>query len=814
MGLDRRTFLQQAGRALLALGVSQTGLSFLNLNSRIGSKINRFTRALAEPTPRKLALLVGINEYVDGENLKGCITDVELQQELLIHRFGFVPSDIVSLTGEQATREKIETAFLEHLIQQAQPSDVVVFHFSGYGSRVKLPTNPQTKALDNPTDFKWVKSFIPKDGIFPTEKTPLMNGLLFDSLMLLAESLPTEKITLVLDTSHDSSGQLLQGNLRTRSLSSKNANFNREELAFIEQLQEKVKGFQNSRKNSPFTGVILNAANNDQMAVEIQGNNWSAGLFTYALTQYLWQVTPASNILITLSKTTQQVAQLMGPQQVPTLNSNSKSQLNGLAYHLMPSSSMGAEGVLTKIVKADNKITTAQVRLTGLPPTVVHNYGLNSRFKLIGEPNKLAASTPDTSLTTQTTEDIIVQVASREGLTATVVPLEKSDKTDFTDKIGQKIQESLRVFPRHLTLVVALDQSLKKIERVDATSAFSGVGIVASVINAGENFADCLFARVDLPKSPSGSEDSGSSVPDSASVTETIGYGLLWSGGGLIPNTVGKANEAVKSAIQRLTPQLQTLLAAKLWRLTLNQDSSGLGVSATLEKITSTPQPLIYRQTRRVADLACNSQKATNSLSLMSDCPQALSSSLMGQVNSTQAQEIEALPKLSIGTPIQYRLQNWSEQPIYCLLFALDASGSAITLYSPQPIRQSAPAQDHLTPLKQPVIEAGKSLIIPQPLGDLYWRVSGPQGLVEVFIVCSLLPFEKTLQALAAKQSLSGEQEQILTLPNPLEVAQALLTDLHTTSAIKMNINGISADSYALDVNAWATLSFIYQVVE
>ncbi|WP_223210404.1 caspase family protein, partial [Microcystis aeruginosa] len=43
------------------------------------------------------------------------------------------------LTDKEATRENILQAFEEHLIQWAQPGDVVVFHFSGHGSQVFDP---------------------------------------------------------------------------------------------------------------------------------------------------------------------------------------------------------------------------------------------------------------------------------------------------------------------------------------------------------------------------------------------------------------------------------------------------------------------------------------------------------------------------------------------------------------------------------------------------------------------------------------------------------------------------------------------------
>ena len=122
--MKRRGFLQQAGWILAALGTSEAGFAALG---------NRATQVLAQPTQRKLALLVGIDRYVDaaygnnGVPLSGCTTDVELQRELLIHRFGFQASDILTLTNTRATRSQIETAFITHLREQAKPGDVVVF---------------------------------------------------------------------------------------------------------------------------------------------------------------------------------------------------------------------------------------------------------------------------------------------------------------------------------------------------------------------------------------------------------------------------------------------------------------------------------------------------------------------------------------------------------------------------------------------------------------------------------------------------------------------------------------------------------------
>src|SRR4028119_2107564 len=180
MGLKRRTFLQQAGLALTALGLSETVLSLLGDKSLAVPVLDRYFQALAQPGGRKLALLVGINQYPHSTALGGCVTDVELQRELLIHRFGFNASDILTLADSQATRENIETAFVEHLTEQAKPGDVVIFHFSGYGSRVKMSEESQT---DKAVYIQ--NSLVPVDSIVPSNGAAIANDLLEETLVLL-----------------------------------------------------------------------------------------------------------------------------------------------------------------------------------------------------------------------------------------------------------------------------------------------------------------------------------------------------------------------------------------------------------------------------------------------------------------------------------------------------------------------------------------------------------------------------------------------------------------------------------------------------
>jgi hypothetical protein len=771
MGLERRTFLQQAGLALLTLGMGETGIISRKRYGWLLRRIQPYQQTLAQTSQRKLALLVGINEYPQYDNLHGCVTDVELQKELLIARFGFNPKDILTLTNREATRENIETAFAEHLREQAKADDVVVFHFSGYGSKVKMPpetTETTIKEQDEDTQItpQLLDCLVPSDGILPTKGNPVANDLLIETLCNLGRSLSTNKLTMVLDTSFSSTESMLRGNLQVRSIPQISERPSPEELALREQLQIRLG---NTLLTEPQPGIILLAAGKDQVATEAQWQGFSAGLFTHALTQYLWQATPASTIQIALQRTTATLEHFMGKQQKPTLVGSAKSLL---AYYLLPTNTTGAEGIVTGIDTSG----IVSLKLTGLPVKVLNNYGTNSCLTLVS----LSSST------TATKDNICLQIRSREGLTAKAQIIGKIDDSEIIQP-GQLVQELVRVFPRNLGLIVALDTNLERIERVDGTSAFANIPVVASVTLAGEHHADCLLGKVKqetvkLEETSQSSQEQSQSLPS---------YGLFSLGGTLIPNTVGKSNEAVKAAVSRLQPQLNTLLAAKWLDLTVNEGSSYLAVEATLELAGKYNSLLQQRATlRQASTLAESWDKLSSNNSLIS-----------GKVE---------LPVLTKGTEIRFRLANYDTRDLYVMFLGIDSDGNAITLYAPQ----AKKIDDNNLKLKDIVLAPNQELIIPEPGDSFNWKVSGSGGIVKIYLIFSIAPFAKTLEVLSNKQNFKLLQEQILNIINPLEVTKGLLEDLHLASGVSSAITGTSTDVYALDVNSWATLSFVYEIVD
>ena len=761
MGLDRRTFLQQAGLALFTWGATEAGISSLDKDSQLAALVKNYHQTLAESTSRKLALLVGINRYPDHEHLDGCLTDVELQRELLIHRFGFNPQDIVTLCDRQATRENIETAFVEHLAQQAQADDVVVFHFSGYGGQIKMPLSTVATAndIDNVDPFKLVNSFVPVDGVLPSQKTSIANSILQDTLLVLAQSLSTSKCTFVLDTSFNTTPGSKHGSLKVRSVSEVAESSSPQELLFLEQLRSDfaAKGLKPTKRLLSLPGVVLSASSNNQVAAERHWNGFSAGLFTHALTQHLWHLTPSNKVQVALARTAATVEQTMGRQQQPSLNSPEKS---AIAYYLATSDAPNATGVVSKV---SNNII--EVKLLGLPATILDCYGVYSCLRLLSADGLDATQ---------------LQIQSKAGL----VSKTKLIQPGAVDSplLGQLVRESIRMLERNLGINLALDVDLPRIERVDATSAIANISGVSSATASGEQNADCLLGKIELI-----------SAKDSNSNTEnqTSSYGLYTAGGELISKTTGVDEEAVKIAIDRLKPQFNNLLAAKWLKLTDNEFSSGLKAGATLSTVT-TEQPINLHRTTLIAE---DEQLPAEKKQIFS-----------GDRYNTEP-NYNTVPILIKGSDVQLSLTNTSDRPLYLLILGINSDSSIFALYTPT---KSTPAEAQ-TQLKNLEIASGDELKVPSAEDSWKWKVSDSVGINTLYAVFSVQPFAKTLTALANQPTFKLDQEQILNVTNPVAVVNSLMEDLHTASSVSPELlpNG---DVYALDVNHWATLSFIYEV--
>ncbi|OKH55262.1 peptidase C14 [Calothrix sp. HK-06] len=719
--MKRRTFLQRIGSILAVLEITEAfGLS-------LG---NNYYQALAQTSSRKLALLVGINNYSQFPTLNGCLTDVELQKQLLIHRFGFQLSDIICLTNEQASKSLIQKAFND-LNTQVKPGDVVYFHFSGYSSYVK-----SQKAL-----------VLFDDSL---EKKGEANYLLEETLQLILHALKTENVIAVLDTGYNINHSKNCG-LKVRAVQiPDNINIADDELEYQKQLK-------NRAITTPPALILSATSNPNQSARELQMSGFSTGLFTYALTQYLWENSLTTTVQFGLQKVNSTVQQLGSNQQSTLINSKKIQQLGTFASNfgigadiniqsqIQAQHSGGAEGAITT-VEEDGK--TVQLWLGGVPAHVLEYIGVNSRFAVISN---------------SASSNLVLRV--RSGLTAKAsLRTDSSTETPITLQVGQLIQEVVRVIPKNIHLNIGLDK-LERIERVDATSAFATFNHISSTV--AEQPTDYIFGKLlDKP------QETGAMVSSSR-------YGLFSLSGELIANTSGEVGEAVKVAAQRLAPKLQTLLAAKLWRITENEASSLLNVKVTLETVVAShdgasSQPIMIRETLR------------------------------SQAFSTKVLTTIELNKLSIGNRIQYQVENKSNQILYLMLLGLDSSKNAFALYAWQNKSEDAPSNPSLQNI---TIEPGATTTVPQTNPGFEWIIQGLSDSWEVQLILSTAPFTQTLAALSVTKVARVEQQRIVPVSNPSEVAVALLQDLHDAYKDKKDMS----DAYVWNVNNWASFSFVFQ---
>ncbi|MCS6958534.1 MAG: caspase family protein [Pseudanabaenaceae cyanobacterium SKYGB_i_bin29] len=473
------------------------------------------SQAPVTASPAKRAVLIGINQF----GILGAVTDVALQRQLLCYRFGFSPTDIFSLTDRQATRSAIEATISQHLWQSTLPGDIAVICFSGCGTLIG----------DEPALWTADGQIIP-----------------YSTLMLWLQAINTDRLLCIIDAGYRYPGTTIVGNLRLRSRPWTGPDrLSPGELSYQEELRTKVP----AKKQM---GVLLQAADPSQLCAEATWEGFSSGVFTYVLTQNLWQALPTQSIDSIL----EQVADTLQQWHLEIPNPIGK----GLVWQELLGGEPG-DGVITN---AEGK--GGEMWLGGLPLC------------------SLAYSAPGSLVKTASQ---LLQIKSRNGLTAKVEVVRGASPL----AVGTLVQEEVRHIPRNVGLAVAMDSELSRIERVDATSALSSIPRTIGV-TAGEQYADCVFGK------------------------EEGRYGLFNLGRFPIVDSFGAAGESVTAALKRLRPCFESLLAVKLLHLTLTPNSSYLSFRARVNPqpaISFTPDKQIVGHTLAIGDqLTCHVQSLTD----------------------------------------------------------------------------------------------------------------------------------------------------------------------------------------------------------
>ncbi len=609
MSTNRRTFLQHLMVAAAGWGVPW---------SKLVGQGAAYRQALAGSLPKR-ALLIGINHYPhrDDITLQGCHQDLELQRELLIARFRFSPADVVTLVDEQATPSQIQSALQTHL--GSASNGVGLIHFSGYGRFIQDPGTAQPDPP--PSERPSSEDPDPLPGAIAPALMLVSNDLHTIEHLLLSDfchqlnALNLSQLTAVLDCGLAYSAPLKRGNSQLRSqpalLDSGSPNVDFPE--FMGAPTDPALPSLNS-------GILLAATTTYELAAETIWPGFKAGIFSYLLTQYLWETTATTTLRTLFNGVTTQRELGTLPCQKPSIWAQESADLDSLPYYL-PAASEGLTGVVQEV-----RGNRAQVWLGGLPPAVLRSWHSGS------------------ILTSPTDERVSLVVRSWDGLKAQAY---LADSNGSMPPVGTLLRESVRVLPAHLNLAVGLDDSLGRIEKVDITSAVAALGW-ADPVNPYEHTVDCIIGRM----TPALAERLQRANP--ALSLSVDSYGLFWPGRDIVQDTFGSVGEAAKSAIQRLRPRLEHLWAVKRLRSTLNAGVSAVPTRLQVS-INSGEQTQVTLQAQTL-------------LAMKAELPQL----------STQG-----LQQLSTNDHLTIEVFNESYRDLHAYLLVVDGSGQLNLLWLP-----------------------------------------------------------------------------------------------------------------------------------
>ncbi|ASC73447.1 uncharacterized protein XM38_044140 [Halomicronema hongdechloris C2206] len=611
--MKRRQLLQSAGGLLAALGLHEANLL---------RQAQDYRQALAQPAGRKLALLVGINAY-GSQPLQGCLTDVALQRALLIHRFGFHPDDVLTLSDRAATRDGILAAFETHLIQKAKPEDVVLFHFSGHGSRLQDPTPIDGRSFNS--------ALVPIDSSLGGSGQPpaTVSDIMGKTLFLLMSALQTEQVTVVLDSCYSGGGK--RGTTVVRSAvrggQRQLPRPSQAELAYQDSWRERLgwsrAELQQRRQAGVAKGVVITAAGPGQVALDADFGEVRAGAFTYLLTQYLWQQgdqEPLEQALATVGRSTQQYAQDVSTRlQTPEFEANLPAG-QSVPMYFLPPTAPAAEAVITG--RSDPEVT---IWFGGVDPRSLVAFGENTVLDVLDSQGNTQGE---------------VLVRSRQGLEGTGRWL-GSGRSGPT---GIFLQEVIRGIPQNLELRIGLDPSLDGMAAVqEVLAALPRIEPRPVSLGGVDYILAPLTADIAAPASQPGAR--------------TGALGLFSPGLDPLPGSFGVPGESPANAVRRLRTKLQQLLAVRLLKVMLNPSSSRLQVTATMHPVAGGLDVAANRLTVRGGRSAGNSPT---------------------EVAATTAAGRVQLP---VDTEIQFEVTNQEPRHLFISLVVIAPDGELILIY-------------------------------------------------------------------------------------------------------------------------------------
>ena len=675
---------------------------------------DRIHYALAQDTPRKLALLIGINGYYE-RPLSGCANDVQLQYELLVHRYGFNPQDILIVTDENSagtldlpardiittpTRQTIINAFRDHL-WQARPGDVAIFHYSGHGSYVSDPQplnyeESEYLNISGYSDFQGlVGTLVPID-TKETGSADTVNDILGSTLFLLSKKVNTENFTTILDSCHSGGG--VRGNLVYRAIDREAGaarNPSQAELTLQAELMADLglteTTLKELREAGVARGVAMGSARANQLAAEKSYSGFQTGIFTYLLTRYLWQVgeeTPPSlkSMFVDLARITRAIDE--GDPQDPVYFVQPNTTLDQQPPYLVTPDRPFAEAVVRQVI--DDQ--TVELWLGGVTPNALK--AQNSIYQALGPNGEVVAR--------------LQQQGRLNRLKATARFIDEEGNVIARPSSvgpGTLLQEEVRGIPTDFSLQVGLHGSLgddleavrQQLERLDRVTP---VTIPDDANAALSSEADVLIGRFDVSIQPALERLAISDRSDIVKL-ESGSFGLFKENLEPLSDTFGAGFENPAEAIARLFPRFKLLLAQQALKSIINANTTGLSVEMEIGSVERGGLEVVSSQSARGA-------------------------------------QAPAVPQLWAGENLSLVITNKEPDPLYIAVIGAENNGD---MYVYHPSTWNAPENEALLGFEQ-------TIEISTAASPFKTEVYGPSGFFEVLVIASREQLRDTLRVL------------------------------------------------------------------
>lgn len=411
----------------------------------------------------------------------------------------------------------------------------MVFHYSGHGSQIADPD------LDYPDGLN--STLVPFDSIRPaiSNSNVIVQDIMGHTLFLLMSALKTENVTFVLDCCY--SGGAKRGNLQVRAINGGTQfQASPQEIAYQQQWLSRLNitpaEFIQRRRSGVAKGVVITATNRDQLAADCPFHGFSAGAFTYLMSQYFWQQTGFESIFNSLPNIARSTTQISFTMQTPEFEAKPGSGNEQKPIYFTEKLPATAEAVITKVNGDDVELWLGGIESQSLP-----TFNKDAIFAGVDASGKASFR---------------VQLASRQGLVPRGKLLDVSPSKLIQP--GTLCTEQVRGIPDNLSLRIGLDLSLGK----DITQAKTILKYLKriEVLPLQQGEIDYIFGRMNNKS-----------------------LGLFFPGMDAIPGSFGFVGEKMTDAVLRLQAKFKSLLAARIVKMMLNTDSSRLKVTASLMRV-------------------------------------------------------------------------------------------------------------------------------------------------------------------------------------------------------------------------------------